>query len=59
MKNALYFISNVLSVLKIFKFLSCLFGHIEKTAWLEIIKLISKFMTSQLGHKHYNTHIAY
>ena len=59
MKNALYFISNVLSVLKIFKFLSCLFGHIEKTAWLEIIKLISKIMTSQLGHKHYNTHIAY
>ena len=35
MKNAFYFILNTLLVLKIFKFLSWLFGHVEKTAWLE------------------------
>ena len=35
-KNAFYFILNVLFVLKIFKFLSWLFGHVEKTVWLEI-----------------------
>ena len=35
MKNAFYFILKALFVLKIFKFLSWLFGHVEKTAWLE------------------------
>ena len=35
-------------VLKIFKFLSRLFGHVGKTAWLEN-SLISNFMTSQPG----------
>ena len=35
MKNIFYFILKALFVLKIFKFLSWLFGHIEKTAWLE------------------------
>ena len=35
MKNAFYFILNALFVLKIFKFLSWLFGHVEKMAWLE------------------------
>ena len=35
MKNAFYFISKVLFVLKIFKFLSRAFGHVGKTAWLE------------------------
>ena len=35
MQNAFYFILKTLSVLKIFKFLSPLFGHAEKTAWLE------------------------
>ena len=34
-KNALYFILKDLFVLKIFKFLSWLFGRIEKTAWFE------------------------
>ena len=34
-KNAFYFILKSLFVLKIFKFLSWLFGHVEKTAWLE------------------------
>ena len=35
MKNAFYFILKALFVYKIFKFLSSLFGHCEKTAWLE------------------------
>ena len=35
MKNALYFILKSLFLLKIFKFLSRLFGHAGKTAWLE------------------------
>ena len=30
MKNDFYFTSKVLSILKIFKFLSCLFGHVAK-----------------------------
>ena len=32
MKNAFYFILKVLFILKIFKFLSRLFGHVGKTA---------------------------
>ena len=35
MKNPFYFILKALSVLKIFKTLSWLFGHAGKTAWLE------------------------
>ena len=35
MKNAFYFILKALFVLKIFKFLSWLFGHVEKTTSLE------------------------
>ena len=35
MKNAFYFILKVLFVLKIFKFSSWLFGHVEKPAWLK------------------------
>ena len=34
MKNAFYFILKALLFLKIFKFLSWIFGHAEKTAWL-------------------------
>ena len=34
MKNTSYFILKALFVLKIFKFLSCISGHVEKTAWL-------------------------
>ena len=30
MQNAFYFILKALFVLKLFKFLSCLFGHVEK-----------------------------
>ena len=35
MKNAFYFILKAFFVLKIFKFSSWLFGHVEETAWLE------------------------
>ena len=35
MKNTFYFILTALSVLKMLKFLSWLFGHLWKTAWLE------------------------
>ena len=35
MKNAVYFTLNALFVLKKFKFLSWLFGPVEKTAQLE------------------------
>ena len=46
MKNVFYFALKALFVLKI-KFLSWLFGYIEKTNQLE--RLISKFMMSQPG----------
>ena len=36
MKNAFYFTLKALFVLKIFEFLSWLFGHVGKSAWLEI-----------------------
>ena len=35
MKNAFYFILKAAFVLKVFKVLSWLFGHVEKAAWLE------------------------
>ena len=34
-KNGFYFILKVLFILKIFKFLSGIFGHVEKATWLE------------------------
>ena len=56
MKKAFYFILKALAVLKIFKFLSGRFGHVEKldlNGWLidliGKIRLILKFMTSQTG----------
>ena len=56
MKKAFYLILKALAVLKIFKFLSWRFGHVEKldlNGWLiELIgkiRLILKFMTSQTG----------
>ena len=57
MKNV-YFIFKALFVLKIFEFLSWLFGHVEKTAWLK-----NKFnyeihdVTAWLTNN-YNTHIS-
>ena len=48
MKNAFYFTLKSFYVLKIFKFLSWLFGHVEKSL-IRKIRLIPIFMTSQLG----------
>ena len=45
MKNAFYCIVKTLFVLKMFKFLSWLFGHVEKTVWLE--RLTAKLMALQ------------
>ena len=47
-KNAFYFISKILFVLRIFKFLSWFFGHVSKDL-IEKIRLISNFMMSQPG----------
>ena len=48
LKNVFYFILKVLFVLRIFKFLSWLFGHVENDL-IRKIRLISKLMTSQPG----------
>ena len=50
MKNAFYFILIAVFVLKVFKFLSRLFGHVVQ-------KLTSKFMTSQPGLQTIGIHI--
>ena len=57
MKNAIYFTFKALSVLKVFKFLSWLFGHVEN-GLIRKIRLISKFMTSQPGKETIAIHIA-
>ena len=49
MKNAFYFISKAVFVLNIFGFISSFFGHVEKTASIRKIRIISKIMTSQPG----------
>ena len=55
MKNAFYFILKALFVLKIFKFLSRLFG--QKNGLIRKIRLTSKFMTSQPGSQTVAIHI--
>ena len=57
MKNAFYFILKALFVLKIFKLLSWLFGHVKKPGLIRKIRLISKFMTSQPGQQTIAIHI--
>ena len=54
MKSDFYFILKALFVLTIFKFLSGIFGHEEKTAK---IRLISKFMTSKPSYQTITIHI--
>ena len=48
MKNVFYFISKALFVLKIFKFLSSLFGHVSQRLDQKD-KVNFKFITSQPG----------
>ena len=50
-KNAFYFVLKALLTLKIFTFLSWLFGHVEKNGLIRKIRLILKFMTSQPGQQ--------
>ena len=56
MKNAVYFTLKALFVLKIFKFLSWLFGD-DKNGLIRKIRLISKFMTSHSGQQTISIHI--
>ena len=55
MKHAFYFILKTLFVLKIFKFVSSLFGHAENS-WIRKI-LVSKFMGPQPGKQAIVIHI--
>ena len=58
MKNAFYFTLKALFLLKILTFLSSLFSHAEKTAWLEKkVKFKICDVTAWLTNN-YNTHIA-
>ena len=59
MKNAFYFILKALCILKIFKFLSWLFGLVEKNCLIGDIRLIVKFMTSQNGQQTIAIHILF
>ena len=58
MKRAFYFILKALVVLKIFKSLSWLFGHVKKLDLIRKIRLILKFMTSQPGEQRITINIA-
>ena len=57
MKNAFYFISQALFLLKIFKFLSWHFSQVEETGLIRKIRLISKLLTSQPGWQTITIHI--
>ena len=57
MENAFYFVLKALFALKIFKFLSRHFVHIEKNGLIRKIRLTSNFMTSQPGLQTIAIHI--
>ena len=57
MRNVFSFILKVLFVLKIFRFLSQLFRHVEKNGLIRKTRLTSKFMTSQPGLQTIAIHI--
>ena len=56
MKNVFYLTLKVIFVLKIYKFLSWLLGHVEETAYLERQSLCQDLWRHSLINKHYNTH---
>ena len=56
MKNVFYLILKAFPVLKMFNFLSWLFGHAEKTAWLEKVNFKIYDVTAWLT-THHNAHI--
>ena len=51
MKKASYFTSKALSALKIFKFLSSLFGHVVKQPEVVKLRLISNLVTPHPGYQ--------
>ena len=58
MENTFYFILKAFFVLKIFKFLSWLSGHVEKKAWLESkVNFKIRDVTTRLTNN-YNINIA-
>ena len=57
MKNAFYFILKALSVLKIFKFLSWLLGHVEETALIKDKVNFKIFDVTTWSTNNYNIHI--
>ena len=57
-KNTLYFILKAPSVVKIIKFLSRIFGYVEKTAWLERQDYLQNSWSQNLVYKQLHTHIA-
>ena len=57
MKNAFYFILKALFALKMFTFLSWLFGHVEKNGLIRKIRLILKLMPSQPGSQTITIHV--
>ena len=57
-KNAFYVILKALFVIKIFKFLSRLFGNIGKTAWLERFENFEIHEVTTWLTKNSNTDIA-
>ena len=57
-KNAFNFILKALFVLKIFKFLSWISGHVENTAWLENKVNIKIYDVATRLTDKCNTHIA-
>ena len=59
MKNAFYFVLIALFVLKIFKFLSWVFGHVEKLAWLERYVSFEIYDVTAWSTNNYNTPILF
>ena len=57
MINAFYFVLKAFFILKIFKFSSWLFEHVEKKSLIRKITLISKFMTSPPCQQRIRLHI--
>ena len=56
-KNAFHFILKAIFILKIFKFLSWLFGHVEKNDCIGNVRFISKFLSSRTEKQTITIHI--
>ena len=58
MKNAFYSMSKALFVLKVFNFLSCLFGHVEKRLDKKSEVNFKIYDVTDGKTNNYNTHVA-